>query len=69
MKKKTINDKNNGEKLTATLGLKNLRVTEQMFQDIVGAAAHDDRTIQNEVRHIIKLGLQKKKELQCRKEE
>jgi hypothetical protein len=48
------------EKLSSTLGMSSLRVTDQMFLDITKAASEDDRSIQNEIRYLLKLGLQKR---------
>ncbi|MDD5650041.1 MAG: hypothetical protein PHF86_06460 [Candidatus Nanoarchaeia archaeon] len=46
--------------MIATLGMTSLRVTEQTYREIIEAAAEDDRTIQNEIRYLLKLGLQKR---------
>jgi hypothetical protein len=59
MKKQTV-EKSSGERLIATLGMTSLRVTEQTYREIIEAAAEDDRTIQNEIRYLLKLGLQKR---------
>lgn len=44
-------------KLTKTLGLKSLRVTEEMHKNIVNTSKEDNRTLQQQVRYLIDLGL------------
>lgn len=63
MKKQTTeNSEKTDERLTKSLGLKNLRVTEQMHKDISDSACEDERAIQDEVRYLLKLGLLKREE-------
>jgi len=44
-------------KLTKTLGIKSLRVTEEMHENIAITSKEDNRTLQQQVRYLIDLGL------------
>jgi len=48
----------NEEKLTMTLGLKNLRVDPSMYDAVTSTAKADMRSIQDQVRWLISLGLE-----------
>lgn len=52
---KSIND--NFKKYTKTLGIKSLRVTEEMHTQIIQTARTNERTIQLQVRWLITQGL------------
>lgn len=51
-------ENNEKEKLDKTLGLKNLRVTTEMHRQIAESAVEDDRNLRQQVRQLIKLGLE-----------
>jgi hypothetical protein len=51
-------ENNEKEKLDKTLGIKNLRVTTEMHRQIVESAVEDDRNLRQQVRQLIKLGLE-----------
>jgi predicted HicB family RNase H-like nuclease len=48
----------NKENLNRTLGIKNLRITNSMHRQITKTALEDDRNLRQQVRQLIKLGLE-----------
>ncbi|MDD5649353.1 MAG: hypothetical protein PHF86_02900 [Candidatus Nanoarchaeia archaeon] len=43
------------------LGLKNLRVTEEMHEEIIKTSKEDSRTLQDQVRWLLSIGLEQRK--------
>jgi len=53
--------KKESQKLTKVLGIKNLKVSEEMFNDIMQTSNEDSRSLQHQIRWLLDLGLKFRK--------